>query len=61
MKTKANNSEIKTVVASHSLRGREFTLSYSVFKNDEEKRIAVIENDGKRPAATGDYQAWTPE
>ena len=48
--TQANNSEIKTVVAAHSLRDREFTLNYSVFKNDEEKRIAVIENGGKRPA-----------
>ena len=42
--------EIKTVVAAHSLNGREITLTYSVFKNDEEKRIAIIENGGKRPA-----------
>ena len=42
--------EIKTVVAAHSLRDRELTLSYSVFKNDAEKRIAIIENGGKRPA-----------
>ena len=42
--------EIKTFVAAHSLKGREMTLTYSVFKNDEEKRIAVIRNDGKRPA-----------
>ena len=48
--TQANNSEIKTVIAAHSLKGREITLTYSVFKNDEEKRIAVIENGGKRPA-----------
>lgn len=41
--------EIKTVVAAHSLRDREFTLSYSVFKNDKEKRIAIIENGGRRP------------
>ena len=50
MTIQANNSEIKTVVAAHSLKGREITLTYSVFKNDEEKRIAVIENGGKRPA-----------
>ena len=42
--------EIKTVIAAHSLKGREFTLNYSVFKNDEEKKIAIIENGGKRPA-----------
>ena len=42
--------EIKTVIAAHSLKGRELSLTYSVFKNDEEKRIAVIENGGKRPA-----------
>ena len=41
--------EIKTVIAAHSLKGREINLTYSVFKNDEEKRIAVIENGGKRP------------
>ena len=41
--------EIKTVIAAHSLKGREFTLNYSVFKNDEEKKIAIIENGGKRP------------
>lgn len=41
--------EIKTVVAAHSLRDREFTLSYSVFKNDEEKKLAILENGGKRP------------
>ena len=50
MTSQANNSELRTFVAAHSLRGRELTLSYSVFKNDEEKRIAVIKNDGKRPA-----------
>lgn len=50
MTNQANNTELKTFVAAHSLRGRELTLSYSVFKNDEEKRIAVINNDGKRPA-----------
>lgn len=49
MTLQANNSNIETVVAAHSLRGREITLTYSVFKNDEQKRIAVIENDGKRP------------
>lgn len=43
------NSEIKTVIAAHSLRNREFTISYSVFKNEEEKRIAIIENGGRRP------------
>ena len=50
MTNQANNSELKTVVAAHSLRGREINLSYSVFKNDEEKKIAIIENGGKRPA-----------
>lgn len=50
MTTQANNSELKTVVAAHSLRGREIKLSYSVFKNDEEKKIAIINNGGKRPA-----------
>ena len=50
MTTQANNSELKTVVAAHSLRGREINLSYSVFKNDEEKKIAIINNGGKRPA-----------
>lgn len=49
MTTKAD-MEIKTVVAAHSLKGRELNLTYSVFKNDEEKKIAVIENGGKRPA-----------
>lgn len=48
--TDKTEMEIKTVVAAHSLKGREITLTYSVFKNEEEKRIAVIENDGKRPA-----------
>ena len=47
--TTSNEMKIKTVVAAHSLKGREFNLTYSVFKNDEEKRIAVIENGGKRP------------
>lgn len=47
--TNKTDMEIKTVVAAHSLNGREFNLTYSVFKNDEEKRIAVIENGGKRP------------
>ena len=50
MTNQANNSELKTVVAAHSLRGREIKLSYSVFKNDEEKKIAIINNGGKRPA-----------
>lgn len=48
--TNKTDMEIKTVVAAHSLKGREFTLNYSVFKNDEEKKIAIIENGGKRPA-----------
>ena len=47
--TTKSDMEIKTVVAAHSLKGREFTLNYSVFKNDEEKKIAIIENGGKRP------------
>ena len=47
--SQANNSDLKTVVAAHSLRGREINLSYSVFKNDEEKKIAIINNGGKRP------------
>lgn len=42
--------EIKTVVAAHSLKGRELTLTYSVFKDDKEKRLAIIKNNGKRPA-----------
>ena len=48
--SQANDSGIKTVVAAHSLKGREINLTYSVFKNDEEKKIAIIENGGKRPA-----------
>lgn len=47
--TTKSDMEIKTVVAAHSLRDREFTLSYSVFKNDEEKKLAILENNGKRP------------
>lgn len=47
--TNKTDMEIKTVVAAHSLKGREFNLTYSVFKNDEEKRLAILENGGKRP------------
>ena len=47
--TTSNEMEIKTVVAAHSLKGREFNLTYSVFKNDEEKKLAILENGGKRP------------
>lgn len=50
------NFDINTVVAAHSLRGREINLSYSVFKNDEEKRLAVIENGGKGLLITGRYE-----
>lgn len=50
MTIQAQEMEIKTVVAAHSLRGREINLSYSVFKNDEEKKLAIIENNGKRPS-----------
>ena len=45
--TTKSDMEIKTVVAAHSLKGREINLTYSVFKNDEEKRIAIIENGGE--------------
>lgn len=48
--TNKTEMDIKTVVAAHSLRDREINLSYSVFKNEEEKRIATIENGGKRPS-----------